>query len=230
MPAHHGAGYMDTSTSCAALGSDACRCLAPQKQLCRGWCDPQPPQNQQPLHATQGAFLGIFAVAGINQALESVLDTSLLIPSLGATAVLIFGVPESKLSQPRNVLLGQMISAIVGIATRNVLGSVLWVSAPVGMSLALLAMRLTSTTHPPGAKGPSCSEQQPVPDQPPCAGGATALIAASAVTPAPWAGWMFLPAVTLSTIVLLIVALLVNNVLTMVSYPRYWWGADGIFR
>lgn len=109
-----------------------------------------PAYTNTPCTTHQGAFLGIFAVAGINQALEPIMDTTLLIPSLGATAVLIFGVPESKLSQPRNVLVGQWMSAVIGIATRNVLGSVLWLSGPVGMSLALLAMRLTSTTHPPG--------------------------------------------------------------------------------
>lgn len=151
--AAHEDGSTDTSASCGALGSGGCRCPAPQRPPCRGWYAAAPSQHhtRHRFQSPQGAFLGIFAVAGINQALEPVMDTSLLIPSLGATAVLVFGVPESKLSQPRNVLCGQVLSAIVGIATRNVLGSVLWVSAPVGMSLALLAMRLTSTTHPPGA-------------------------------------------------------------------------------
>lgn len=195
-----------------------------------------------------GAFLGIFAVSGLNQVLKPILETSILIPSLGATAVLLFGVPESKLSQPRNVMCGQLVSATIGIATRNVLGSVLWLSAPVGMSLALLAMRLLAITHPPGlcvvlymvvnTMGSSWWSMQWVTHHHRClcvtmlrnTGGATALFAASAITPAPWAGWMFLPAIMLSTTIMLLIALLINNVRPMATYPRYWWGANGVFK
>lgn len=56
----------------------------------------------------------------------------------------------------------------VGITTRVVIHQT-WIAGPVGMSLALLAMQLTATTHPPG--------------------GATALIAAT-MDPLPkWSGY-----------------------------------------
>lgn len=45
---------------------------------------------------------------------------------------------------------GQVLSAVVGCCMRLALGKVLWLSAPLGMSLALVAMMLTRTTHPPG--------------------------------------------------------------------------------
>ena len=45
---------------------------------------------------------------------------------------------------------GQVLSAIVGCCMRLALGNVLWLSAPLGMSLALVVMMLTRTTHPPG--------------------------------------------------------------------------------
>lgn len=63
--------------------------------------------------------------------------------------MLVFALLESKMSQPRNFLGGQMLSALVGITTRVVIHQV-WIAGPVGMSLALVAMQLTATTHPPG--------------------------------------------------------------------------------
>ncbi len=45
----------------------------------------------------------------------------------------------------------QGMCALVGICVRLAFGdSALWVASAVGMSLAGLAMQLTSTTHPPG--------------------------------------------------------------------------------
>ena len=71
---------------------------------------------------------------------------------LPAAAVLVFAVLESKMSQPRNFLGGQLLSALVGITTRVVIHQV-WIAGPVGMSLALVLMQCTSTTHPPGKPG-----------------------------------------------------------------------------
>ena len=51
-----------------------------------------------------GAFLGILWVAGCAHALDDRLNERLLVASLGATAVLLYGVSESKLSQPRAVI------------------------------------------------------------------------------------------------------------------------------
>ncbi len=46
---------------------------------------------------------------------------------------------------------GHVISAVVGCAFRLALKDTIWVAAPISMSLALLAMQLTRTVHPPGA-------------------------------------------------------------------------------
>jgi CBS-domain-containing membrane protein len=63
--------------------------------------------------------------------------------------VLVFAVLESKMSQPRNFLGGQLLSALVGITTRVGIHQA-WIAGPVGMSLALVLMQCSSTTHPPG--------------------------------------------------------------------------------
>ena len=51
-----------------------------------------------------GAFLGILWVAGCAKALDQQLHEEILVASMGATAVLIYALPESKLAQPRNVI------------------------------------------------------------------------------------------------------------------------------
>lgn len=43
-----------------------------------------------------------------------------------------------------------MLSALVGCISRIIFKDVIWLSAAVGMSLALLCMIITKTTHPPG--------------------------------------------------------------------------------
>ena len=48
--------------------------------------------------------MGILWVAGCATALDQQLHENILVASLGATAVLIYGQIESKLAQPRNVI------------------------------------------------------------------------------------------------------------------------------
>ena len=166
------------------------------------------------LISTLGAFLGIAAVAGLDTAIRggeasSPEDASsplpLLIYSFGASAVLIYGLPESKLSQPRNVIGGQVVSALVGAAVRLALGSrVMWVTSAAGMALALTAMEALSVVHPPG--------------------GATALIASSARVVGPWHGFRLTASVAAGSAVMCGVAVLVNNLHPRTRYPTYWWG------
>lgn len=57
-----------------------------------------------------------------------------------------------------------------------------------------------------------------------CAGGATALIAASAENVRPWAGFQFVITVIIGTLAMQLVALIVNNLHQQRRYPRYWIG------
>lgn len=78
-----------------------------------------------------------------------------LVASFGASAVLVFGLPQAKLSQPRNLVGGQCLSALTGILVRLILqprwaSKASFVSAALGMALSLTVMQATGTTHPPG--------------------------------------------------------------------------------
>lgn len=73
----------------------------------------------------------------------------LLIPPMAASMALIAGAPTLPLAQPRNVVGGQLVSALVGIMVGQVSHS-LWAGALAG-GLALGAMLLTRTSHSPAA-------------------------------------------------------------------------------
>ena len=72
-----------------------------------------------------------------------------LIAPMGASAVLIFALPAAPLAQPRAVIGGNFVSALVGVAAAQVFNDPL-VAGAVGAGLAILAMQLLRCTHPPG--------------------------------------------------------------------------------
>jgi CBS-domain-containing membrane protein len=131
-------------------------------------------------------------------------DATLLIGSFGASAVLVYGAIQSPFSQPRNVVGGHVISALVGVATFHVVGDTHWAAAALGVSLAIAAMLVTGTVHPPG--------------------GATALIAVIGGEKVHALGMLY--AVVpggLGALVLVIVAVLINNLSRHRKYPHYWF-------
>lgn len=130
-------------------------------------------------------------------------DLTLLIGSFGASAVLVYGAVKSPLAQPRNLIGGHIISGLVGVACYQLFGGTIWITAALAVSLAIVAMLATKTLHPPG--------------------GATALIAVIGGQKIHSLGFFyaFIPA-GLGAVVLLIVALLVNNLSKNRKYPEYW--------
>lgn len=151
-----------------------------------------------------GAFLGIAACALLSAAVFEPLETTLLIGSFGASAVLVYAAIRSPLAQPRNLVGGHVVSALVGVACWKAFGGTPWLAAALGVSLAIVAMLLTRTLHPPG--------------------GATALIAVIGGPKIHALGFLYaiVPA-GLGALVLLAVALAVNNLARARKYPEYWW-------
>ena len=137
--------------------------------------------------------VGIMAIAETT----TLVGHPLLIGSFGASAVLLFGANDSPLAQPRNLVGGHLISSVVAVMVVALLGSTPLTMA-VGVGLAIFMMNLTHTTHPPG--------------------GATALIGIQgAVGPE----FIFIP-VLLGATILLVTAIVTNNVVYHRSYPRHW--------
>ena len=104
--------------------------------------------NEQVIAALGGA-LGILATMGVTAWLLEGPDAVLIVPSLGATAVLLFAVPHSPLAQPWAVFGGHVVSALVGVACAQIVPSTL-AAAALAVGLAIGAMHVTRCIHPPG--------------------------------------------------------------------------------
>lgn len=137
----------------------------------------------------------------------------MIIASFGAGAVLVYGVLEAPLAQPRNVICGHAIGAVVGVIIAQLFLNIQknwawdgqqklveWVGGATAVSLAIVIMQLTKTVHPPG--------------------GATALIATTTPSLINDSGF-YIGAVLLSAVVQVAVACLINNIER--RYPQYWW-------
>lgn len=98
-----------------------------------------------------GAFLGILLAGGLSHLAGSAALTSLpwLVAPMGASAVLVFGVPSSPLAQPWSVVGGNTLSALVGIACARWLGPP-ELAAAVAVGLAVGLMLALRCLHPPG--------------------------------------------------------------------------------
>jgi len=150
-----------------------------------------------------GAFLGIAAVAAINFNLLNGTDMVMVIGSFGASAVLLYGAIKSPLAQPRNLMGGHFFSAIIGVLCYKVLGSEMWLASATAVATAIAFMHITKTLHPPG--------------------GATALIAVIGSEKIHALGYLYsiVPA-ALGAAIMLLVALLVNNIPRTRRYPEFW--------
>lgn len=104
---------------------------------------------REALRASIGAFagLGLLAVAVIFLARH---DYGLfMIAPFGASAVLLFAVPNSPLAQPWSAMVGNLVSGLAGV------GAVFFVADPalcmaVAVGGAIFAMHLCNALHPPG--------------------------------------------------------------------------------
>ena len=72
----------------------------------------------------------------------------LIVAPFGATAVLVFAVPESPLAQPRNVIGGCVVGGIVCVACVSLFGTAPWVMA-LAVATSIQLMQFTHTLHPP---------------------------------------------------------------------------------
>lgn len=151
-----------------------------------------------------GSFLGITAVGLLHYKLVDQQGLMLLIGSFGASAVLVYGAVRSPLAQPRNLLGGHVLSAAVGVTAFQWFGSSPWLAAAIAVSTAIALMHLTRTLHPPG--------------------GATALIAVIGGDSVHKLGYLYvlMPA-ALGAGVMLVIALIVNNMSRSRKYPEFWF-------
>lgn len=99
------------------------------------------------------AGLGGALTIAVLAAVHATHVAALLIPPFGASCVLVFGVPASPFARPRNVIGGHLVSAAVGLGAVAVLGTGP-LGVAVGVGLAIAAMMVSDTVHPPAGANP----------------------------------------------------------------------------
>ncbi|TKA82409.1 hypothetical protein B0A49_00007 [Cryomyces minteri] len=155
-----------------------------------------------------GAFVGILTIAGSFKASRLIQShhPPVIFASLGASAVLSYNQIHSPLAQPRSSIVGHTLCAIVGVSVSKLFQlnsgfeDIQWIAAAMACSCALLVMMVTNTVYPPG--------------------GASALLATIDVATRRM-GWHFVSFILLGSILMLLVALITNNIQR--RFPVFWW-------
>jgi len=155
---------------------------------------PQAPEFAHAFFSALGALIAISCVA----LLSKTTNVPFMMAPFGATCVLAFGVQDSPLAQPRNIIGGHLIASVIGLACLHWLGND-WYSLALGVGLPIGIMQLTKTTHPPA--------------------GATPLVII--LSGAKWS-FILYPVLT-GAVAIVVIALVFNNILSTRRYPKYWF-------
>jgi CBS-domain-containing membrane protein len=143
--------------------------------------------------ASVGSLLAISVVGLASTGMQA----ALVLGSFGASCLLVFGYPDLPFSQPRNAVFGHILSSFIGLSFLAVLGPHWWAMA-LATATAVALMMATRTTHPPAGSNP---------------------VIVFLTQP----GWGFLLFPTaVGVVVLLLTALIYNNVAREPRYPKYW--------
>jgi len=151
------------------------------------------------VRSSLSAFVALLLVGYISNHFIHGAGLLVLVASMGASAVLLFATPHSPLTQPWPLVGGNLIAAFVGVTCAQAIADP-WVASATAVSLAILAMHLTHSLHPPG--------------------GAVALVAVLGGQAIHAKAYHFLlEPVGLNVLVLLGAALVINNLLPGHRYP-----------
>lgn len=146
-----------------------------------------------------GGFIGILAILFISMQFLPLGSTSLIVASMGASAVLVFAVPHGRLSQPWALVGGHVLSAIVGVLCARYIDNTLF-AASLAVGGAIGLMHYCRCLHPPG--------------------GASALAAVIGGRAVQDLGFQYvLTPVLLNALIILAVAVLFNAFLPWRQYP-----------
>lgn len=143
--------------------------------------------------------IAILVVAWITHKFSANAAYPIIVASMGPSAVMLFIIPHSPLVQPWPLVGGQLVSALVGIWSTQVINDTALASA-CAVGVSVLAMFFLRCLHPPGA--------------------ATALIPIMAGEPITSLGYGFvLMPVGLNIVIMLIMAIAINRLVLRYEYP-----------
>lgn len=155
--------------------------------------------RHEKLVSALGGGIGIICIAFISYQTTGAQGAALIVPSMGASAVLVFAVPHGRLSQPWPLLAGNMISAGIGVSCYQFVPDLFW-AAGLAVGLSIGVMHILNCIHPPG--------------------GASALAAVIGGPLIHDLGYSYiLSPVLLNTMIIFLTALFFNNLFPWRRYP-----------
>ena len=148
-----------------------------------------------------GGFIAVFAVITISERFLGLNASWGIIASMGASAVLLFAVPNGPLSQPWPVFGGHIFAAFIGVSCAILIRDPL-LAASIAVGLTIGVMYYLNCIHPPG--------------------GATALTAVIGGESIHQMGYQFIVTpVLLNVITILLIAILFNALFHWRRYPAF---------
>lgn len=97
-----------------------------------------------------GVALGLLITGVLSRWWSQGASSMWMVSSLGASAVLLFGMPASPMAQPWPVLVGTVLSALVGAAMQAVIPDTA-IACALAVGLSVMLMVPLRCMHPPGA-------------------------------------------------------------------------------
>ena len=101
-----------------------------------------------------GVTIGILAYITFQSILAGTNYGLWLAASFGSSVVVVFGYPENEFSQPKNVLLGHLLCALIGILfvtlfniTQDI--SIFYLAIGLAVGISVMRMMAFKITHPP---------------------------------------------------------------------------------
>ena len=155
------------------------------------------PEWSEPFIVGLGGAIIIAALYLVSVELDFV---ECFIAPLGASCALVVGAPAAPFVQPRNVIVGNVLSALVGLVVLRVFGQTTWWTLAVAIGVAMALMVATNTFHPPAA--------------------VTVLLPLLMnITDFTWA----LAPVGVGAVIVVAIGVFYNNLFTGRQYPIFWW-------
>ena len=101
-----------------------------------------------------GITIGILAYITFQSVLAGTNYGLWLAASFGSSVVVVFGYPENEFSQPKNVLLGHLLCALVGIIFVTLFNitqdrSIFFIAIGLAVGISVMLMMAFKITHPP---------------------------------------------------------------------------------
>lgn len=109
---------------------------------------PGKPHGRELWVASLGGLLGIALTVAVTHYVLGAAAVA-VVPSLGAAAVIVFAAPHSQFAQPWALLVGNVLSALIGVLCQRLIPEPTLAGA-VAVAAAIALMHLARCLHPPG--------------------------------------------------------------------------------